>query len=133
MLNVSVAEAPENALRLVDRLNQEVKMSGRLEIYHLGEWGTVCDDDFDQQDAQVACRELGYVESTVYNGSESNLKSDPHFIPYSYLWFCNRRCIVLAILCYTLYELISCLTNIQPTPNSDSPYPRTVKTNFCVK
>lgn len=33
---------------------------GRLEIYHNGVWGTVCDDDFEAQDAQVTCMALGF-------------------------------------------------------------------------
>jgi len=31
----------------------------RLEVYHLGTWGTVCDDYFSSAAALVACRSLG--------------------------------------------------------------------------
>lgn len=49
------------------RLNSPdgIETEGRIEVRYMGIWGTVCDDDFGQTEAEVFCASLGYGGTTV--------------------------------------------------------------------
>ena len=49
---------PASRIRLITA-NDDIG-GGRIEVYHNGQWGTICDKSWSEQAAKVACRELGF-------------------------------------------------------------------------
>ena len=59
--------------------------SGRVEVKHNGVWGTICDDNFGENESQVICRMLGFSSNVgrIYNGSISDYQGNgPIWIRY---------------------------------------------------
>lgn len=41
-------------------MNGNTELEGRVEVFHNGQWGTVCDNHFNEAQAQVICKIMGY-------------------------------------------------------------------------
>merc|ERR1712195_448875 len=57
-------------------------MQGRVEVFHAGSWGTVCDDGWTNEDAQVVCRQLGFDDSTATANSQAQYGAGSGSIHY---------------------------------------------------
>ncbi|KAL7863118.1 hypothetical protein SRHO_G00121020 [Serrasalmus rhombeus] len=44
-------------------------ITGVVEVFYNGEWGSICDDDFTLSNAHVLCRHLGFVEALSWSHS----------------------------------------------------------------
>ena len=38
-----------------------------MEIFREGQWGTICDDDWQKEEADVVCRQLGFPEAIRFS------------------------------------------------------------------
>ena len=71
------------AIRLV---NGKTAQEGIVEVLYNNTWGTVCDDDFDEEEIKVICRMLGYETGYIISNSLLQVESS---LP---IWLDNLDC-----------------------------------------
>ena len=54
-------------MRLVDGFD---RTEGRVELCINDQWGTVCDDEWDHEDANVVCHQLGFLNQGINSVQE---------------------------------------------------------------
>ena len=76
MLIIKIGDQPysDTAIRLIGGIN---KLEGRVEIMYQGIWGTICDEGWDDIDATVVCRELGFLNGTATTQVQLDSITDP--------------------------------------------------------
>lgn len=67
---------------------------GFVRIFLNGRWGTVCDDNWDNTDARVICRQLGYDggKAILYSNPLLRTSSTNFFSDAVPIWFDNVHC-----------------------------------------
>ncbi len=53
-------------MRLVNGPNS---YTGTVEVFYEGQFGTICDDGWDDTDADIVCRQVGYSGGTAYGNA----------------------------------------------------------------
>ena len=61
-------------MRLAGSSNEQ---EGRVEIMYQGIWGTICDEGWDDIDATVVCRELGFLNGSATRQAQFGLGAGP--------------------------------------------------------
>ncbi len=55
-----IVNAPSARVRLIGLDGSPSAGAGRVEVYHYGQWGSVCDDGWNDKASSVVCRHLGH-------------------------------------------------------------------------
>lgn len=88
-LPIVLSPVPENSAITTGslRINSSTLSTGRVEVFYNNQWGTICDDIWDLNDANVVCRQLGFPKaSQFFQRAQHGQGSGP-------IWMDNLACL----------------------------------------
>lgn len=65
---------------------------GRVEIFHNGSWGTVCENGWNMYTADLACREVGYLRAVRIISGTSVPPGSGNILSVTWCWIYIRDC-----------------------------------------
>ena len=71
-----------------------------MQVYHDGVWGGICDDEWGEAEAEIACKELGFSRGAVGPTHSSQFGYSPRII-----WMDNGP---VANICLSAVSVIKC-------------------------
>lgn len=68
-----------------------------MEILHNGKWGNICDDEWDEFEAKVVCRQLGFDRALrpTTNGHFGQARSKKQYSGQGSFFFLNNLILIL--------------------------------------
>lgn len=118
----NVAACTDGQTRLVDGV---IEQEGRIEVCYNGIWGGVCSNNFDQADAFVACKAVGYPGKSNNNFCVlvSRLVVGPSVKYNAYYGESSGPLVYNNLQCYGWEDsLFECPKSVFPTFNCASQY-----------
>ena len=64
MFSFLIAQCTDGTLDIINQVNTDVKDNGQLFICSNDTWFPLCSTNFDSEEAQAVCRQLGFVDGS---------------------------------------------------------------------
>ena len=123
-LNVSFVTVPVRLAGIND-----ISYAGRVEVFYQGKWGKICRNEWDINDANVVCKQLGF-QSAVAEFIGMNTTDENVFIAMSNVACTGQESFLAS--CKRLDGIHKCVDNVGAQAFCE-PSKLTIEKSFCLE